>query len=169
MCDLLIGHTHFLQHRKCHVKLGAEDKQRWEDIIFSFLDAGQLPVRLADGCVLEDGQHLHTHTHARTHTHTHTHTHTYIQVILPFIPVRNPQLSPAIYELVLNNYLEEDCKVSINKALSYALTSLTCSLSPPQTLYKVIEEWSNTLYNPQAIITAVEVRVHSLVPRPPQA
>lgn len=34
------------------------------------------------------------------------------QAILPYIPQKNPQLSPAVYELVLNTFLQEDCTVS---------------------------------------------------------
>ncbi len=33
------------------------------------------------------------------------------QEIRPFIPVIDPVLSPAIYELVLHNLLQEDCQV----------------------------------------------------------
>ena len=36
----------------------------------------------------------------------------FFQAILPYIPQKDPQLSPAVYELVLNTFLQEDCKVS---------------------------------------------------------
>ena len=35
-----------------------------------------------------------------------------VQVIRPFIPITEPQLCAAIYELVLNTFLKEDCEVS---------------------------------------------------------
>ena len=38
------------------------------------------------------------------------------QAILPFIPQKDPQLSPAVYELVLNTFLQEDCKARIYDA-----------------------------------------------------
>lgn len=36
------------------------------------------------------------------------------QEIRPFIPLSSPQLSPALYELILNDYLKKDCKVGYN-------------------------------------------------------
>jgi hypothetical protein len=61
--------------------------------------------------------------------------HGQLQAILPFIPQKDPQLSPAVYELVLNTFLQEDCK----------------------TLHGIVQAWPTTLYNPQAVINAVEV------------
>lgn len=60
-----------------------------------------------------------------------------LPAVLPFIPTSEPRLSPAIYELVLNIFLQEDC----------------------QMLFKVIETWETSLYNPQAVINAVEDRL----------
>ena len=36
----------------------------------------------------------------------------HLQVILPFIPISEPKLSPVAYELVLNSFLQTDCQVS---------------------------------------------------------
>ena len=35
------------------------------------------------------------------------------QIITPYIPRTNPQLGNALYELVLNEYLQTDCEVII--------------------------------------------------------
>ncbi|XP_064401865.1 vacuolar protein sorting-associated protein 41 homolog [Halichondria panicea] len=60
-----------------------------------------------------------------------------LKEIRPFIPISDPVLSPAIYELVLHELLQEDC----------------------QTVYQVIKAWPTTLYSPQVIINAVEMRM----------
>jgi hypothetical protein len=59
--------------------------------------------------------------------------HGQLHAILPFIPQKDPQLSPAVYELVLNTFLQDDCK----------------------TLHRTVQAWPTTLYNPQAVINAV--------------
>jgi tetratricopeptide (TPR) repeat protein len=60
--------------------------------------------------------------------------HGQLQAILPFIPQMDPQLSPAVYELVLNTFLQKDSK----------------------TLHKTVQAWPTSLYNPQAVINAVD-------------
>jgi len=84
--------------KKCHEKLGPDDKSRWEGAVMCFMREGQLPV------------------------------------ILPFIPISEPKLSPVAYELVLNSFLQTDCKL----------------------LYKVLETWPTSVYNAKAILCAVE-------------
>jgi len=39
---------------------------------------------------------------------------TALQVIAPYIPVKNPQLPPAVYEMVLTHFLVEDHVRSIS-------------------------------------------------------
>jgi hypothetical protein len=62
--------------------------------------------------------------------------HGQLQAILPFIPQMDPQLSPAVYELVLNTFLQKDSK----------------------TLHKTVQAWPTSLYNPQAVINAVDAQ-----------
>ncbi|XP_048755315.1 vacuolar protein sorting-associated protein 41 homolog isoform X2 [Ostrea edulis] len=60
------------------------------------------------------------------------HSHKQLKVLAPYIPQNEPRLSPAIYELVLYDFLNTDCE----KFLS------------------VVKEWPSDLYNVQTVITA---------------
>eukprot|EP01133_Synstelium_polycarpum_P008140 gene8140-9554_t len=57
-----------------------------------------------------------------------------LQPLCPYIPIGNPTLSAAIYEMFLNHFLQKD----------------------PNAFLKIVTEWPSNLYNIQAIITAVE-------------
>ncbi|KAM9957832.1 hypothetical protein ACTFIW_012804 [Dictyostelium discoideum] len=57
-----------------------------------------------------------------------------LQPLCQYIPIGNPSLSCAIYEMFLNHFLQND----------------------PDSFLKTVTEWSSSLYNIQAIITAVE-------------
>ncbi|XP_065929628.1 vacuolar protein sorting-associated protein 41 homolog isoform X2 [Magallana gigas] len=55
-----------------------------------------------------------------------------LKALAPYLPRTEPQLSPAIYELVLNDFLNTDCEKFLN----------------------LVKEWPSNLYNVQTIITA---------------
>ncbi|XP_061193823.1 vacuolar protein sorting-associated protein 41 homolog isoform X5 [Saccostrea echinata] len=55
-----------------------------------------------------------------------------LKVLAPYLPRSEPQLSPAIYELVLNDFLNTDSETFLN----------------------IVKEWPSNLYNVQTIITA---------------
>jgi hypothetical protein len=94
---LLKVHKYNEAARKCSDVLGVNDTQRWEDLIYHFIDKGVLSI------------------------------------ILPFIPKRKPQLSKAIYEMVLNYFLINDT----------------------QELYKIIQDWPTDLYDSNVIMNAI--------------
>ncbi|XP_052801970.1 vacuolar protein sorting-associated protein 41 homolog isoform X2 [Mya arenaria] len=56
-----------------------------------------------------------------------------LKSLAPFLPRSDPQLSPAIYEMVLNDFLQTDAKVFL----------------------QLIKEWPHTLYQVQTIISAL--------------
>ncbi|EGC37705.1 hypothetical protein DICPUDRAFT_149700 [Dictyostelium purpureum] len=64
-----------------------------------------------------------------------------LQPLCPYIPIGNPSLSCAIYEMFLNHFLQND----------------------PDSFLKTVTEWPSSLYNIQAIIAAVEDK-HSRQP-----
>jgi hypothetical protein len=70
--------------------------------------------------------------------------HGQLQAILPFIPQKDPQLSPAVYELVLNTFLQEDCKVS-PKSVLYATYLLRCNYVWAVTSCKDSRKFDNNL------------------------
>lgn len=89
-----ICHTFELHYRKCPDVLDEGDKSKWEEIILSFLKASQIKVAWLQH-VLVYNQYLFC----------------FRQVILPYIPYQDPKLSAALYEVVLNVLMGEDCKV----------------------------------------------------------
>ncbi|XP_060554893.1 vacuolar protein sorting-associated protein 41 homolog isoform X2 [Ruditapes philippinarum] len=56
-----------------------------------------------------------------------------LKCLAPFLPQEDPMLSPAIYEMVLNDFLQTNCKVFL----------------------QLVKEWPHTLYNIQAVIKVV--------------
>ena len=60
------------------------------------------------------------------------------QIISKYLPKDNPRLSPAVYEMVLHHFLQEE---------------------NPQTFLKTIREWPPGLYNTHVIISAVNDRL----------
>lgn len=47
----------------------------------------------------------------------------FLQALAPYLPRTEPQLSPAIYELVLNDFLNTDCEVRRNTIIKLFSTS----------------------------------------------
>ena len=60
------------------------------------------------------------------------------QVISKYLPKDNPRLSPAVYEMVLHHFLQEE---------------------NPQVFLKTIREWPPVIYNTHVIISAVNDRL----------
>ena len=60
------------------------------------------------------------------------------RVISKYIPKENPRLSPAVYEMVLHHFLQEE---------------------NPQVFLKTIREWPPVIYNTNVIISAVSDRL----------
>jgi hypothetical protein len=92
----MLPHILHYTYRKCPDVLDEGDKSKWEEIILSFLKASQIKVALLWRVYCWQQQSV---------------TLCYLQVILPYIPYQDPKLSAALYEVVLNVLMGEDCKV----------------------------------------------------------
>lgn len=100
-----------LSLRKCHEFLGPEDKQRWADMVYSFIEHRQLLVSYS----------------AHISGFLTDHALCSVKAILPFIPKDKPKLDKVIYEHVLNEFLLSDPNV---KTLLYC-TSIGVYLFSP--------------------------------------
>lgn len=75
-----------------------------------------------------------------------------MQVIAPYLPQKDPNLSPSIYEMVMNEYLLTDHIVS---SPLHVVLSVLITVFLTKGFQKLIKEWPTDLYSIQTLVNAV--------------